>query len=200
MQTKILLINNQLEPPVAFERCLHAEGASCEVVSFEHLDDTFVSSPYDCAILTGTDLPPHRHLAAYERVVQYVRKTEIPTLGVCGGHLILALSAGGMIVDNPAPIYGRTQLNQVRKSPLFRGMPDPACVFAKHRFCVAEPPPSYDVLAREVRFGLPYVIAHRERPMIGVQFHPERRQQGIRLLTNFLNRVRQCQPTGTVEI
>lgn len=140
---------------------------------------------WDAIILTGTDVPPQRHMGLYDREIELIREAECPVLGICGGHQILALSFGGSIGLLETPLYGRVGVRARKVDPILEQLGEEFTVFTKHKFCVKELPDDFDVLATDVAIDSAYVVKHRERPLYGVQFHPERRNQGTQLLRNF---------------
>ena len=72
---------------------------------------------------------------------------------------------------------------------IFAGLPNPLVACRYHSLIVEEAglPESLEVTARTAD-GLVMAIAHRERPVVGLQFHPESilTEAGYPLLANFL--------------
>lgn len=98
---------------------------------------------------------------------------DVPLLGVCFGHQLVAELAGGRV-----EFLGqdRKKLLGLRTSQFTgEGRLVPAgryCVIASHREGVVEIPDSWTVTAR--RDDSPFdAIEHREWNLFGVQFHPE---------------------------
>lgn len=117
---------------------------------------------------------------------------EIPMLGVCLGHQIIAEALGGKVVRSKLPVHGRTSPIAHLGSDLFAGLPSPLTVGRYHslvveRASLPEPlrptawTPTGEVMA----------IAHVRLPVYGVQFHPESilTEYGYELLSNFLTLV-----------
>lgn len=117
----------------------------------------------------------------------------VPILGVCLGHQAIGQTCGGKIVRAPAPMHGK--LSDIRHdgSGVFKGLGNPFAATRYHSLVVerASLPPSLIVTA-ETADGLVMGVAHRERPVHGVQFHPESiaSQGGHALLRNFLDLAR----------
>ena len=113
-------------------------------------------------------------------------RRELPLLGVCLGHQGLARLYGGDVVHAPELMHGRLSAVVHDDSPLFAGIPRAsrwsATTRSASRTCLrgAEP----DRLDQRRRAD---GLAHRERPLWGVQFHPESicTEYGRRLLANF---------------
>ena len=112
-----------------------------------------------------------------------------PILGVCLGHQAIAQAFGGRIVRAPQIMHGKLSAIEHEGAGLFRGLPTPFMATRYHSL-VAEPaslPVCLAVTARTAD-GVIMGLAHRERPIYGVQFHPESiaTEHGHRLLGNFL--------------
>jgi anthranilate synthase component II len=112
-----------------------------------------------------------------------------PILGVCLGHQAIAQAFGGRIVRAPQIMHGKLSPIEHDGAGLFRGLPAPFMATRYHSL-VAEPaslPACLAVTARTAD-GVIMGLAHRERPIYGVQFHPESiaTEHGHRLLGNFL--------------
>ena len=115
-----------------------------------------------------------------------------PVLGVCLGHQAIAQAFGGRIVRAPLLMHGKLSPIEHDGETLFEGLPAPFMATRYHSL-VAEPeslPACLRVTARTAD-GVIMGLAHEERPIYGVQFHPESiaTEHGHRLLGNFLARV-----------
>ncbi|HEX4439352.1 MAG TPA: aminodeoxychorismate/anthranilate synthase component II [Thermoanaerobaculia bacterium] len=116
----------------------------------------------------------------------------VPLLGVCLGHQAIASAFGGSVVRAPEPRHGKSSAVHHDGSPLFAGLPSPFDAGRYHSLVVDEAalPPELTVTAR-TEDGVVMALSHRERPVYGVQFHPESvlTPLGERLLANFVARV-----------
>ena len=115
-----------------------------------------------------------------------------PVLGVCLGHQGLAQYLGGRVIQAPEIMHGKTSTMRVTEpSPLFKGLPLEFEAMRYHSLLVAEDdlPPCLKVTAREALHGLPMAMEHTEKPLYGIQFHPESigTPEGGRILLNFLD-------------
>ena len=181
---KVLVVNNL--PGDVVSMCDHfaALGSlACEALRPTELSR--LEGPWDAIILTGTDVPPQTHKGLYDREIELIREANCPVLGICGGHQILALCFGGGIGLLHEPLYGRVQVRVRKADPIFQQLDGDFTVFTKHKFYVKEIPDEFDVLATDTSIDTAYIVKHRQRPLYGVQFHPERRNQGTQILRNF---------------
>lgn len=113
----------------------------------------------------------------------------IPLLGVCLGHQAIGQAFGGKVVRAQVPMHGKLSAIRHHDSGVFAGLPNPFDATRYHSLIVerASLPASLTITA-ETEDGIIMGIQHRERPVHGVQFHPESiaSQGGHRLLKNFL--------------
>ncbi len=113
----------------------------------------------------------------------------LPLLGVCLGHQAIAAFHGGVVERAPAPRHGKTSSVSHDGSGLFEGVSNPFEAGRYHSLVVREDslPAELSVTARS-EDGLVMGLAHRTKPVFGVQFHPESvlTAEGEKLLANFL--------------
>jgi anthranilate synthase component 2 len=113
----------------------------------------------------------------------------IPVLGVCLGHQVIGQAFGGRVIRAPVPMHGKTSAMRHDGTGVFAGLPDSFSATRYHSLIVdrADLPASLAVTA-ETEDGLIMGLAHRTRPVHGVQFHPESiaSENGHALLGNFL--------------
>lgn len=121
------------------------------------------------------------------RVPEWLFSLDIPVLGICYGHQLIAQMLGGE-VSRGLGEYGRTRIVVIDKRDLFRGFGDREIVWMSHRDYVKRPPPGAEILAYSEDTGYIAAFRLRDRPVYGVQFHPEvvHTEKGLVLLDNFL--------------
>jgi len=114
---------------------------------------------------------------------------DLPILGVCLGHQAIGQAFGGLVIRAKAPMYGKTSPIRHRGQGLFKGMPEGFIATRYHSLCVARDSfPSALEITAWTDDGEIMGLQHRERPLHGVQFHPESiaTERGHALLANFL--------------
>lgn len=114
----------------------------------------------------------------------------IPVLGVCLGHQCIGSAYGGQIVRAAQPRHGKTSLVAHDGSSVFAGLPVPLRLARYHSLVIARTslPPSLRAIAWAEDDGEIMAVAHREHPVVGVQFHPESAasEYGYAMLDRFL--------------
>jgi para-aminobenzoate synthetase len=119
----------------------------------------------------------------------------VPVLGVCLGHQALAHVTGGAIVHAPEVMHGRASEIHHDGRGVFAGIPQGFAAVRYHSLAVSAVPEGLRLTAwtpDHVVMGL----EHRERPLWGVQFHPESisTEHGATLLRNFRDLTRARRP------
>jgi anthranilate synthase component II len=114
---------------------------------------------------------------------------DIPIFGVCLGHQAMGQVFGGDVIRAPQPVHGKTSDIHHGGDSVFRGINHPFKATRYHSLIVdrASMPADLKVTA-ETDDGLVMGLAHRARPVHGVQFHPESiaSEHGHTILKNFL--------------
>jgi anthranilate synthase component 2 len=99
---------------------------------------------------------------------------DTPILGVCLGHQCIGQVFGGRIVRAPTIMHGKTSWVHHEGQGVFAGLSDPFEATRYHSL-VIEPDSMPDVLevTATTDDGVIMGVAHRDKPIQGVQFHPE---------------------------
>ena len=149
------------------------------------VSDALGLKPQGIVISPGPSDPDHAGIC-----LELVAKAgSIPILGVCLGHQAIGQAFGGKVVRAKVPMHGK--ISQIRHTGagVFKNLPNPFPATRYHSLVVerASLPKILEVTA-ETEDGLIMGLAHRERPVFGVQFHPESIASagGHDLLKNFL--------------
>jgi anthranilate synthase component 2 len=113
-----------------------------------------------------------------------------PIFGVCLGHQAIGQAFGGEVVRAPAPMHGKVSRISHNARGVFRGLNGPFHATRYHSLVIERSTaPSELEVSAESDDGLIMALAHRERPVYGVQFHPESiaSEHGHDILRNFLD-------------
>ncbi|HLU43478.1 MAG TPA: aminodeoxychorismate/anthranilate synthase component II [Natronosporangium sp.] len=190
---RVLVIDNYDSFVYNLVQYLSQLGAECEVRRNDELSPAEVARLRPHGVLlspgpggperTGVCLPLIRELAG-----------DLPILGVCLGHQVIAAAYGATVTRAPELLHGKTSLVHHTGAGVLAGLPDPFTATRYHSLAVVEStlPPELEVTARTVPAdggpGVVMAMRHRHLPLEGVQFHPESvlTEGGHLLLANWL--------------
>ncbi|MFW0789993.1 aminodeoxychorismate/anthranilate synthase component II [Gordonia sp. CPCC 205333] len=147
-----------------------------------------VIAGFDGVLLSPGPGTPERAGASMP-IVDAVRSTGTPLLGVCLGHQAIGASFGGTVDRAPELLHGKTSLVSHTDQGVLTGLPDPFTATRYHSLTVLpETIPEELVVTGRTENGIVMAMMHRDLPIHGVQFHPESvlTQGGHRMLANWL--------------
>ncbi|KAB2886397.1 MAG: aminodeoxychorismate/anthranilate synthase component II [Pseudorhodoplanes sp.] len=184
----IVLIDNYDSFTFNLVHCLGGLGADVAVYRNDRIsaDEVIAMRPDAIALSPGPCTPNEAGIC-----LDLIRKASpsVPMLGVCLGHQAMGQAFGGQVVRAPVPVHGK--LSEVRHQgrSVFRGINRPFKATRYHSLVVdrATMPDELEITA-EADDGLVMGLAHRSRPLHGIQFHPESiaSEYGDLILKNFL--------------
>ncbi len=116
----------------------------------------------------------------------YVKELDLPVLGICLGHQVMALAYGGSVRTGSAGGYAAIEIEILEEDDILKGLGPKTSVWASHADEVSALPPDFIRLARS-RICEIEAMKHKTKPLYGVQWHPEvsHTEKGNELLTNF---------------
>ncbi len=121
--------------------------------------------------------------------LELLGRVQVPTLGVCLGHQCLGALYGARVIRGEAPVHGRASAIVHTGEGVFAGLPRPFWAGRYHSLVVeaATLPAGLEATAW-TDDGVLMGLRARDRPVVGVQFHPESvlTPEGPRLVANFL--------------
>jgi GMP synthase (glutamine-hydrolysing) len=153
------------------ERIVRLEGHSPRIRHYTEIIQGDLAS-CDGAILCGTALADFGYLDGLDRFA-WLPSFPCPVLGICAGMQVVAKLSGGAL--RPRAGIGMAWQEAGDPDPLFAGK-DRFEAYELHSLSVI-PPPSFRVLATSPS-GV-QVIRHPDRPVYGVMFHPEVRNEWL---------------------
>ena len=115
---------------------------------------------------------------------------DMPIFGVCLGHQAMGQAFGGEVIRAKALMHGKTSPIEHEGRSVFTGLPSPFTATRYHSLAVRrETLPDVLEVTAWTADGEIMGLAHRSRPIHGVQFHPESiaTEHGHDLLANFLD-------------
>jgi GMP synthase (glutamine-hydrolysing) len=133
------------------------------------------AADFAAVVITGSPASVTEQAPWMVRAQSYVRhlvEEQIPLLGICFGHQLMAQALGGAVKANPrGREIGTVEVHKLAADPLFDGLPDRFLANATHVDTVVELPPGAMVVA-STALESHAAVAFGELAR-GVQFHPE---------------------------
>jgi GMP synthase (glutamine-hydrolysing) len=125
----------------------------------------------------------------------------IPILGVCYGMQLMVQQLGGRVERADRGEYGKASLYIDDPTNLLTNVEDGSTMWMSHGDSCTSLPNGFEVLAHTQNTPCA-AIAHQEKKLFGVQFHPEvvHSSGGIALIRNFVYHICECDPTWTTEL
>jgi anthranilate synthase component 2 len=119
-----------------------------------------------------------------DRELDFLFEFDVPILGVCLGHQIIAEVFGGK-VGKVKPVHGKASLVRHDSDGIFRRVRNPFRAARYHSLAVLEVPKGFKVTAVSDD-GV--IMGIRKDRIEGVQFHPESvlTEDGLRMIRNFV--------------
>lgn len=124
----------------------------------------------------------------------------IPILGVCYGMQLMVQQLGGEVVRATRAEYGKASLVIDDPTDLLTNVEDGSTMWMSHGDSCKKLPDGFAILAHTENTPCA-AIAHHDRKLYGVQFHPEvvHSVYGLALIRNFVYHICNCEPTWTTE-
>lgn len=124
----------------------------------------------------------------------------IPVLGVCYGMQLMVQQLGGEVVRAERGEYGKASLHIDDPTDLLTNVEHNTVMWMSHGDSVKQLPEGFERLAHTDNTPCA-AIAHHERKLYGVQFHPEVVHSigGLALIRNFVYHICDCEPTWTTD-
>jgi GMP synthase (glutamine-hydrolysing) len=120
------------------------------------------------------------------RLEEIVTQLDIPILGICLGHQLIARAYGGEITTGKKGGYAHIEIEILDEDEILKGLGPTTGVWASHADEVIRLPPDFIHLARSEVCEIE-AMRHKTKPLFGVQWHPEvsHTKKGDDLLMNF---------------
>lgn len=138
-------------------------------------------------ILSGS--PDSVYELCAPQVDQAVYESGVPVLGICYGFQSMTHDFGGKVKGLSKTEYGRSAVTFTAVCDLFEGIPEGFISWMSHGDSVEQLGEGFNLLAESQH----HIAAamHAEKPLYGIQFHPEvtHCEYGLRVLENFAVRI-----------
>jgi GMP synthase (glutamine-hydrolysing) len=111
---------------------------------------------------------------------------QVPILGICYGHQLIAHHLGGRVQKGERGEYGYAKLSTSASDAIWRGV-EGSQIWMSHRDTVEAVPPGFQIIGSSDVSGIA-AMSDPKRKIIGLQFHPEvvHTLEGRQILENFV--------------
>ena len=184
---RVLVVDNYDSFVFNLVQYLNQLGAETEVRRNDEVTTADVRG-YDGVLLSpGPGTPEDAGMSV--ELVGACEDAGVPLLGVCLGHQAIAVAHGAKVSRAPELLHGKTSEVEHEHAGVLHALPSPFTATRYHSLAVEE-----DTLPLELKVtgrtpsGVVMALRHRDRPVEGVQFHPESvlTQGGHLLLASWL--------------
>ena len=190
---RVLAVNNYptRERIERLSTSLRDNGGSVEGIDWSESSAPKFGSSDGVALSGSPDMMSDSKIQEKYRVeIEAVRDSSVPVLGVCFGHQMMAHAFGSEVVKDRAHVLDMVKTTVLVEDPIFRGLPRELMLLESRWEVVRSLPPGFLLVAKSAASSIA-AMRHRSRPLIGVQFHPERytkkNPEGYRVVGNFLS-------------
>ena len=189
--TRILVIDNYDSFVYTLNGYLQELGAETVVVrndDYSATDAAARAAEFDAVLVSpGPGKPADAGVSI--ATVRAAFATGQPLLGVCLGHQAIAEAMGAVVTHADELMHGKTSLIDHDGSAFYDGVPEPFTATRYHSLAIVDSTVPDDlVVTSRTAGGVIMGVKHAERPIYGVQFHPESvlTEGGYRMIGNWL--------------
>lgn len=184
----LLIIDNQSSFIKKFKRNYLAEQ-DFDYMFIDHNQPVVLSAKTEVKglMLSGGRGNPYEPLNLTSDFVSLMN-FDVPTIGFCLGHEIIAVANRGRIKKLPEYYKKKVRVTLLKpEDPIFEGLEGTEFYLSRsHNFHVSDLPPNFECLA-ESELTPNEIIKHKDKPLYGFQAHPEvSGSVGMQIIKNFL--------------
>ena len=144
-------------------------------------------------ILTGGSLILDKKimLSKIRADVSSIINYDVPILGICLGHELIAELCGAEVVKLKTPIKDKEiEIKILKRKAIFKDLPEKIVVWENHSRYLRAIPNSFNISATSGKSKTESLF-HKTRPIFTVQFHAEEsHEMGEKIIKNFLDIVK----------
>lgn len=164
---KIIVVNNKGQYNHRIQRSLQYLNIPSELVS-----NTLSVEEIEAKNPIGLILGGGPSIEGAGNSEEYIRHFDIPILGICLGHQLIAKTFGGEVTTSETESYAQVKINVLNNETLFREIGSEMDVWSSHKDEVRTIPEEFEILASSDLCDVES-FKHKDRDIYGIQFHPE---------------------------
>jgi len=192
LDSSVLVISFGSQYVQLIARRVRELGVYSEIVPPDISPEDLLSKNPSAIVLSGGPYSVYEKNAP--KLDKSILNLNIPILGICYGHQLLAHEFGGTVERSDKHEYGKAYL-RFKEDKFFKNIHQNTVVWMSHADKVVKLPPSFESIGFSDN-SENAVIKHKDLPIYGVQFHLEvsHTEQGKQMLSNFLFDIAKCKP------
>jgi len=171
--TRILVVDNY--DSFAYNLVQYVGAVTDEVVVRRNdeidVEDVLALDPTGVVVSPGPGTPEAAGVS-----IPLFERTDLPILGVCLGHQALCAANGAPVVHAPRVVHGKPSVIDHDGRGIFESLPERLQVGRYHSLAIersALPGVLVETATTADERAIVMAVRHREKPHVGVQFHPE---------------------------
>ena len=138
----ILVINNKGQYNHRIQRSLQYLKIPSQLVSNDlSIEEIEAKEPIGLILGGGPSIDDVGNAA------EFIKHFDIPILGICLGHQLIAKTFGGEVSTSDTESYAQVKIDLLDTSSLFKGLESPLDVWSSHKDEVHTLPEEFDIIA-----------------------------------------------------
>ena len=193
MTEKILILDFGSQYTQLIARTVREANVFCEIIPYHK---PFSTENLKGIILSGSPFSVNEVNAPTLDIAGW--NEQLPVLGICYGAQLTAKLYGGKVEKSDKREYGRAQLDVVKSNALLQDISAHSQVWMSHSDTIKQLPRGFELLGTTE--SIPVAAFHAaDRPLYGLQFHPEvyHSTEGKKIVKNFLVNICGCSQDWT---
>lgn len=163
----ILVVNNKGQYNHRILRTLKNLGIPSELVQNTlSIDEIKAKNPIGLILGGGPSI------ALSGNSSDYIDSLDIPILGICLGHQLIAKKFGSEISTSNTESYAQVEINILKDNVLLKDLGSSTPVWTSHKDEVNTLPENFELLANSDVCNIE-AMKHLNKDIYGIQFHPE---------------------------
>ncbi len=129
-----------------------------------------------------------------------ILELNLPVLGLCYGHQLIAQILGGTVLPAKKREYGTTYITINKPNEILKNLNKKQKVWMSHGDTVYKLPKEFEILAHTENTPVA-AFKHKEKAIYGLQWHPEviHTEDGMKMIKNFIFEVCRCKANWKME-
>ncbi|WP_336660124.1 anthranilate synthase component II [Leucobacter sp. USHLN153] len=174
--SRILVIDNYDSFVYTLNGYLQQLGAETHVIRNDEVSPGALEalvSEYDGVLISpGPGTPAEAGISI--AMVDLALRADVPVLGVCLGHQAIAEALGATVTHAEELMHGKVSRVRHGGDAFFDGVASEFDATRYHSLAVVrDTVPDELIVTAETASGIVMALRHRDRPIYGVQYHPE---------------------------